>query len=136
MESDLFADRLTVAELPSAWNEKYREYLGVNVENDSEGVMQDTHWASALFGYFPSYALGNVYSGQIRHRLEGDLPTWRSSIATGDFAPVRSWLTKNLYAYGNLYDPLDLLKKVTGEGINVNHYIRYLDEKCSELYGY
>jgi len=136
IERDLFADKIAVSELPSVWNEKYREYMGVKVENDSEGVMQDTHWASGMFGYFPSYALGNIYSGQIRHTLEQKLPGWRSRIAKGDFAPVRDWLTTNLYAYGNLYDPVDLLKKVTGEGINVAHYIDYLNEKYSELYGY
>jgi carboxypeptidase Taq len=65
LERDLFADKITVDELPDAWNQKYMDYLGVKIENDSEGVMQDTHWASGLFGYFPSYALGNIYDGQI-----------------------------------------------------------------------
>ncbi|HVP22768.1 MAG TPA: carboxypeptidase M32 [Conexivisphaerales archaeon] len=136
IERDLFAGKLKVEELPAVWNEKYREYLGVKVENDSEGVMQDTHWASGLYGYFPSYALGNIYSGQIRHRLETELPTWRDSIARGDFLPVKEWLTKNIYVYGNLYDPMVLLKKVTGEGVNVRHYLDYLDRKCAQLYGY
>jgi len=136
IERDLFAGKISVAELPTVWNEKYGEYLGLKIDNDSEGVMQDTHWASGLYGYFPSYALGNIYGGQIRHILEAELPEWRASISKGEFSPVRNWLSKNLYAYGNLYDPLDLLKKITGEGINVRHYIDYLDAKCSELYGY
>jgi carboxypeptidase Taq len=136
IERDLFAGRISVNELPTVWNEKYREYLGLKIDNDSEGVMQDTHWASGLYGYFPSYALGNIYSGQIMHTLEAQLPGWRESISKGRFGPVREWLINNLYAYGNLYDPLDLLKKVTGEGITVRHYIDYLDAKCSELYGY
>ncbi len=136
IEQDLFAGKVAVAELPEVWNQKYAEYLGVKIENDSEGVMQDTHWASGLYGYFPSYALGNIYSGQILARLEKDLPDWKTQLAKGKFHHVKEWLTKNIYMYGNLYDPIDLLKKITGEGINVKHYLAYLDKKYSELYGY
>jgi carboxypeptidase Taq len=136
IERDLFAGKLKVSELPTVWDQKYKEYLGLDITNDSEGVMQDTHWASGLFGYFPSYALGNIYSGQIRQALEKDLPGWREGISRGDFAPVRDWLTKRIYAYGNLYDPMELLDRVTGEGINVRPFIDYLDAKCSTLYGY
>jgi len=136
MERDLFAGKLTVDELPQAWNEKYREYLGVDVEDDSEGVMQDTHWASGLFGYFPSYALGNIYGGQILRKMEGDLPDWRSRIAEGSFTEVKGWLAEHVHRYGNLYDPAELIKVITGEPIDVEPFLSYLDSKFSELYGY
>jgi carboxypeptidase Taq len=136
IERELMADRLCVADLPEAWNSKYKQYLGVEIENDSEGVMQDTHWASGLFGYFPTYALGNIYGGEILTAMGKDIPSWRDQISKGVFQEVKSWLIKNVYYYGNLYDPQDLMKKITGEGINIQHYLNYLDEKYSDLYEY
>ncbi|UCE16711.1 MAG: carboxypeptidase M32 [Candidatus Bathyarchaeota archaeon] len=136
LERDLFADKITVAELPQIWNQSYKEYLGVDVENDSEGVMQDTHWASGLYGYFPSYALGNIYSGQILARMEKDLPEWRNQISKGNFRDVKQWLVKNVHGYGKLYDPTDLVKKIIGEGLGVKPYLNYLHEKYSKLYDF
>ena len=136
IERELFAGKITVSDLPEIWNQKYKEYLGVKIENDAEGVMQDTHWASGLYGYFPSYALGNIYSGQILSIMQKEVPDWRGQIAKGDFCPVKSWLTEKIYNYGNLYDPGSLIKKISGEGINAKHYLDYLDEKYSGLYGY
>jgi len=136
IERALFAGKATVAELPEIWNQKYMDYLNLKIENDSEGVMQDTHWGSAYFGYFPTYALGNIYSGQILYTMEKDIPNWRDLLTKGDFHTIKQWLTKNVYSYGKLYDPADLIKKITGQGINVKHYIDYLNAKNSRLYGY
>jgi len=136
IERALLAGKVTIAELPELWNQKYNEYLGLKVENDSEGVMQDTHWAGGAFGYFPSYALGNIYGGQILSTMEKDVPNWRELLAKGDFHSTKEWLIKNVHSYGNLYDPRDLLKRITGEDINVNHFINYLNTKYSKLYGY
>jgi len=136
IENALFAGKATVAELPELWNQKYMDYLNQKIENDSEGVMQDTHWASGYFGYFPTYALGNIYSGQILSRVEKEIPNWRDMLTKGDFHDVKLWLTKNVYNYGNLHDPADLLKTITGENINVKHYLNYLNTKFSKLYGY
>ncbi|MBM5804798.1 MAG: carboxypeptidase M32 [Candidatus Verstraetearchaeota archaeon] len=136
LERDLFAGKVTVGELPAVWNQKYRDYLGVEIENDSEGVLQDVHWAHGYFGYFPSYALGNIYGGQILYRMEREMPQWRESLSKGNFHEVREWLMRNVHAYGNLYDPLDLLRRVSGEGITPKHFIDYLDSKYSKIYGY
>jgi len=136
IERALLAGKVTIAELPELWNQKYNEYLGLKVENDSEGVMQDTHWAGGAFGYFPSYALGNIYGGQILSTMEKDVPNWRELLTKGDFHSIKHWLIKNVYSYGNLYDPVDLLKKITGEEVKVEHFINYLNTKYSELYGY
>ena len=136
IERDLFADKVSVAELPQVWNQKYKEYLGLDIENDSEGVMQDTHWASGLFGYFPSYALGNIYSGQLLAKMEREIPEWKEQLANGNFNNVKQWLTRNVHSYGNLYDPADLIKIITGEEINVKHYLNYLYGKYSKLYGF
>ena len=136
LERDIFADKITVAELPEIWNQSYKKYLGIDIENDSEGVMQDTHWASGYYGYFPSYALGNIYSGQILARMEKDLPDWRKQIAKGNFYDIKQWLVKNVHSYGDLYDPADLIKKITREELDVKPYLNYLNTKYSKLYGF
>jgi len=136
IERDLFAGKIMVKELPEIWNQSYKDYLGVDIKNDSEGVMQDTHWANGLYGYFPSYALGNIYSGQILAKMENGLPNWRKQIEKGNFSPVKNWLIKNVHNYGNLYDPPELIRKITGKELSVKPYLNYLNEKYSKLYGF
>jgi carboxypeptidase Taq len=134
IERDLFAEKITVNELPQVWNEKYEKYLGVKIENDAEGVMQDTHWASGLFGYFPSYALGNIYSGQITASITKDLPDWGEHLSMGKIDQVNDWLKKNIHSQGDLYDPDELIKKATGKSLDINFYLQYLNEKYGYLY--
>jgi len=129
IEREIFADKITVEELPEVWNGKYEEYLGLEIENDSEGVLQDSHWASGLFGYFPSYALGNIYDGQLRKLLDRDVPNWRDEVSEGSFLPVKEWLTEHVYKHGNLYDPEDLMRLETGEALKVRPFLDYLNEK-------
>jgi carboxypeptidase Taq len=136
MERDIFSGRLKVDELPQAWNEKYDKYLGVEIENDSEGVMQDTHWASGYYGYFPSYALGNIYGGMFLKKLKRDQPAWRKELKKGNFTPVKSWMIENVHNKGNLYDPADLVKEVTGESLTVKPFIAYLEKKYAKIYGF
>jgi carboxypeptidase Taq len=136
IEQALIPGEISVAELPEIWNQKYKDYLGVRIENDSEGVMQDTHWASGYFGYFPTYALGNVYSGQLLAILNKDIPSWREPIQKGDFQNVKKWLTETVHAPGDLYDPAELIRKITGEKINVKPYLQYLDKKFAWVYDY
>jgi len=136
MERDIFAGKLKVDELPHAWNEKYDKYLGVEIENDSEGVMQDTHWAGGLYGYFPSYALGNIYGGMFLKKLKRDAPTWKRELKKGNFQPVKGWLVENIHSKGNLYDPADLVKEVTGENLTVKPFINYLEKKYAKVYGF
>jgi carboxypeptidase Taq len=136
IEKDLFNDKTSVNELPTTWNQKYKEHLGISIKNDSEGVMQDTHWASGLYGYFPSYALGNIYSGQIIAKIEEDIQDWRSQLAQGKLENIKGWLIKNVHSHGDLYDTADLIKKITGKKLTVKPYLRYLQEKYSALYGF
>jgi carboxypeptidase Taq len=134
MERDIFSGKLKVNELPQVWNEKYAKYLGVEIENDSEGVMQDTHWASGYYGYFPSYALGNIYAGMFLKKLRKDSPNWKKEIKKGNFEPTRKWLVENIHQKGNLHDPTDLIKNVTGERIKVQPFINYLEKKFRSIY--
>lgn len=128
IELDLFTEKIKISELPQVWNEKYLDYLGLKIENDAEGILQDIHWASGHFGYFPSYALGNLYSAQISSKLEREV-NWREQIAMGSFQGVKKWLIENVYSLGNLYDPLDLIEKITGEELSVKHYLNYLRKR-------
>lgn len=136
IERDLFADKISVKELPEIWNQSYKEYLGIKIQSDSEGVMQDTHWASGAFGYFPSYALGNIYSGQLLATIDKDIPNWKKQLQKGKFGLTKQWLIKNVHSYGDLYGPLELIKKITGKELNVKPYLSYLNEKYSELYNF
>jgi carboxypeptidase Taq len=136
IERDLFAGKITAKELPEIWNQSYKKYLGIKIENDSEGVMQDTHWASGYYGYFPSYALGNIYGGQLLSAMEKDMPDWRKQLEKGSFKPAKQWLTEKVHKQGNLYDPPMLIKKITGKELTVKPYLNYLNEKCSKLYGF
>ena len=134
IERDLFENKIEVNQLPEIWNQKYKETLGLRIENDSEGVMQDTHWASGLYGYFPSYALGNIYSGQILSALAKDIQDWRSQLAQGNLENIRGWLIKNVHSHGDLYDPTDLIRRITGKKLDAEPYLQYLQEKYGKLY--
>jgi carboxypeptidase Taq len=136
LERDLFNGKLTADELPHAWNQKYNDYLGVKIKDDSEGVMQDTHWASGLFGYFPSYALGNIYGGMFLKKMKRDIPDYRKNLTVGNFKPVKTWLIENIHQRGNLYDPEELVKKVTGSNLDVAPFLSYLESKYKKLYEY
>jgi carboxypeptidase Taq len=136
IERDLFAGKIAVNELPEVWNQKYADYLDVKVENDSEGVMQDTHWASGLYGYFPSYALGNIYSGQITAAITKQAPDWRRQLSEGKLELVNNWLKTNIHSEGNLYDPEELIKRATGTNLDSAPYLRYLNDKYGGLYGF
>jgi carboxypeptidase Taq len=136
LERDMFADKIAVDELPQIWNESYSKYLGVEIEDDAEGVMQDTHWASGLYGYFPSYALGNIYSGQLLACMEKEIRDWRNQITNGEFGNVKQWLIKNVHSHGNLYSPPDLIKLIAGKGLAVEPFLNYLNDKYSKLYGF
>jgi carboxypeptidase Taq len=136
IEQQLFAGELAIDELPQYWNEKYREYLGVEVEHDSEGVMQDTHWAGGSYGYFPSYALGNIYGGMMLDKMAEEIPSWKRDVESGNVASVMGWLVENVHRQGNLYDPADLIKNITGRELTVEPFLRYLDDKYSKLYGF
>jgi carboxypeptidase Taq len=136
IERDLLADKTTVKELPELWNQKYKEHLDIKILDDSEGVMQDTHWANGYYGYFPSYALGNIYSGQILETMKKEVTNWKTQLEKGNFSETKQWLVKNVHSQGNLYDPMDLIKKITKKGLTVKPYLDYLNNKYSELYGF
>jgi carboxypeptidase Taq len=136
IEQSLFANKLTVNELPDVWNQSYRDLLGLKIDNDSEGVMQDTHWPSGYFGYFPCYTLGNIYSGQLLTKIKNDIPNMRSQVAKGNLSNITGWLAENVHIQSNLHDPAELIKKITGNQLDGKPYLEYLQEKYAKLYGF
>ncbi len=133
LEKSLISGSLNANDLPDAWNEKYREYLGVEVPDDRRGVLQDSHWSSGLFGYFPSYALGSAYGAQILHAMNRDFDVF-GNVAQGDLEPVVSWLTEHIYRYGKLYEPEKLIEMCCGEKFSASYYINYLKDKFAKAY--
>jgi carboxypeptidase Taq len=129
LEQELLAGAVPVRDLPDIWNARIREYLGVDVPDDAHGVLQDMHWAIGLFGYFPTYLLGNVMSLQIWERLGADLGDVEEHFARGEFASVREWLTEHVYRHGRTFQPRDLLQRVTGSDIDPGPYLAYLRSK-------
>lgn len=134
IEKMLINDEIKVEDLPKVWNEKYKEYLHVEPSNDTEGVLQDMHWAGGSFGYFPSYALGNLYGAQFLNKMKKDVPTLYEDIEKGDLTKVHAWLSDNVHKRGCVYEPYDLIKLVTGEELSAKYFIDYLNNKYKEIY--
>jgi len=135
LEQALINDELPVSELPNAWNEKYREYLGIEPPDYADGVLQDVHWSAGLIGYFPTYALGNLYAGQFFQQAREDLPDIDQQFAAGDFEPLLSWLREKIHQPGHCYSARELVEKVTGKPLSHDGLISYLREKLGPLYG-
>lgn len=134
IEKGLFNGDLKVKDLPGVWNEKMQEVLGIKPDNDREGVLQDIHWSGGDFGYFPSYALGYLYAAQFKNTMLKDIPDYDDKLRNGQIEPIRQWLTQNIHQYGKLKKPTDILKDVTGEALNANYLIEYLNKKYRAVY--
>jgi carboxypeptidase Taq len=129
LELALIEGELAVADLPAAWSELTRAYLGLEVPDDLSGVLQDVHWSEGLFGYFPTYALGNVIAGQLWARIADDLPDLDERLAEGEFAPLRAWLAEHVHRYGRRFMPEELLQRVIGGPLDPAPYLAYLERK-------
>jgi carboxypeptidase Taq len=134
IERDLFADKITVNDIPLVWKQKYKEYLNLDINSDSEGCLQDVHWSLGLFGYFPTYTLGNIYAAQIYQYLKQEKPHLKTDISKGNFTELRSWLNEQIHKQGKRYSANDLIKKITGNELDSNYFIQYLEEKFKDMY--
>jgi carboxypeptidase Taq len=135
IEKALIEGSLQVADLPQIWEAKMEEYLGVKPRNDAEGTLQDMHWSGGSFGYFPSYAIGNIYSAQFAAAMERAGFSPEQSIAEGALDRIKQWLKQQIHQYGKSKTPAELLMDVTGEKIDAAYLIRYFERKYSEVYG-
>jgi carboxypeptidase Taq len=112
-----------------------KEHLGVDVPNDAQGVLQDVHWAHGSFGYFPTYALGNIIGAQVWEKVVADFPDLDKQFERGEFTPLREWLVDRIYRHGRKFTPEELRQRVLGGPIDVGPFMRYLKGKYEEIYG-
>ena len=133
LEKDLFAGRLSAEELPAAWAEKYRDYLGITPENDRDGVLQDMHWAAGYHGYFPTYALGSAIAAQIDQRMREEVDV-DGLLRESRVPEVMAWLREHVHRFGALYDTDELLRRACGADFDPSCYVKYLEEKSRHLF--
>ena len=135
LEEKLLSGKLEVNELPEAWNAGMKDYLGVECTDDAEGVLQDVHWSMGAFGYFPSYALGNLYALQIWDTLNEEIGPVDTMLQRREYGDIHSWLKDNIHCKGRSKEPAELIREVTGRSLSADSFFRYIEQKYSELYG-
>ncbi|HRK30979.1 MAG TPA: carboxypeptidase M32 [Tepidisphaeraceae bacterium] len=135
METALTSGQLGVDDVPAAWNEKYKKYLGITPPNDAKGCLQDVHWSAGLMGYFPTYTLGNLYAAQFYDQATKDIPDLEQQFASGNFKPLLGWLRENIHQHGRRYSARELVKRITGTELSAQPLLNYLRGKASEVYG-
>lgn len=133
LEKRVMSGELEVKDLATEWKKLYKEYLGVDVPNDREGVLQDSHWSGGSVGYFPSYALGSAYGAHLLHKMRESVDV-EKCLDDGNFAPINEWNREHIWKFGCLMDPDELLVSALGEEFDPTHFINYLEEKYSKIY--
>jgi carboxypeptidase Taq len=135
LERLMLKGELAVADLPTAWAERYREYLNIEVPDDAKGCLQDVHWSSVSMGYFPTYTLGNLYSAQFFDAAKRAMPGLEDGFAKGEFEPLKNWLNENIHQQGCRHLPADLCEVVTGSPLSADYLMDYLEGKLGAIYG-
>ena len=125
---------IPIKDLPEAWNEKFKAYLGIVPPTDTEGVLQDVHWSWGLIGHFTSYAMGNIIASQWWHQMAEEIPDQDELMAQGNITPIREWLIENVHQHGKKYLPAELIQHTTGGPIDSGPYLDYLGSKYKKLY--
>ena len=134
LERALVEGSLAVDELPGAWADKSRELLGIEPPDDRDGCLQDVHWSTGMFGYFPTYSLGTLASVQLWEAMARDLGDLEARVRAGDFAPILAWLVEHVHRHGSRYAPEELLERATGGPLTAEPYLRYVRAKYGALY--
>ena len=134
LELELIEGTLKADDLPEAWRAQSRRLLGIAPERDAEGVLQDIHWSMGGLGYFPTYALGNLYAAQFLHRQLQDMPQLFELVATGEFEPILAWIGRHIHQFGSARSAVELCSELCGEPLNPDYFMRYLEEKFAVVY--
>ncbi len=134
IEKMLISGKLAVSDLPDAWNGKMKEFFGLTPKTDTEGCLQDIHWSLGDFGYFPTYALGNLFAAQFFSAFHKHHPNWEKEVEKGEFTALKDWLRKNIHSLGKTYTSEELAKHATGKNIDASAYCSYLKKKYGEIY--
>jgi len=133
LEQELIAGDIDLKDLPAVWNERMREYLGVDVPDDAHGVLQDVHWSRGTIGYFPTYALGNVISVQLWEKMLEEVPDLDEQMERGDLSALNGWLREQLWRHGRKFTPQEMLERIVGGGLDPEPYLSYLNGKLGAL---
>ncbi len=133
LEIDLIERGLPAEDIPTEWNKRYDELLGIKPSNDSEGCLQDVHWSEGAFGYFPSYLLGHVISAQISSQMERDIGLIDNLIENGEYQKIIFWLKNNIHKYGRSVNCMELVRAVTNEELSPNYFINHLRSKINDF---
>jgi carboxypeptidase Taq len=124
---------VSIDDLPTLWNDKYEEYLGIRPEDDLTGILQDVHWSGSSFGYFPSYALGYMYAAQLYHAMGKELAI-DEILASDDYSPIKRWSTEHIHQYGASRKPNQLIMDATGEALNPKYLLDYMEKIYFDVY--
>ncbi|KAA3607311.1 MAG: carboxypeptidase M32 [Planctomycetota bacterium] len=134
IEKGLFEGDLEVADLPVAWNDLYEQILGIRPSDDAHGVLQDIHWSMGMFGYFPTYSLGNLLQAQLYESALADLPDLELQLAQGEFSSLLDWLRRKVHRPASRYSVAELVKQATGKALGTEDYLRYIRGLVAETY--
>ena len=134
LENEMLEGNLKVKDLPEAWNEKFRSYVGIEVPNAREGVLQDIHWSFVVFGGFAGYTIGNLIGAQLMEKVRTDISDLDAQIEAGQFVALLAWLRKNVHRHGRKFTPNELLERATGKPLTAAPWIAYIREKFGKLY--
>ncbi len=135
IERAMFNGQLKVSDVPGEWNAGFKDYLGIDVPSDAKGCLQDVHWSFGLFGYFATYALGNLYAAQLWEKINHDIPALQEQIRRGQFGELLAWLRKNIHSAGRQFKAADLCQRVTGRPLGADPLLRHLEGKLRPIYG-
>lgn len=134
IEKGLMEGSIEVDNLDKIWNQKYAEYMGIEITNDKEGILQDIHWSHGSIGYFPTYSLGSFYAAQFFAQAQKEIPNLIDYISNGDNSHLLAWLRTNIHQHGRYYTPKALCIKITGEKLNFKYFMDYAKQKFGSIY--
>lgn len=129
IERDIFNDKIMITDIPRVWNQKMQEYLGVTVDTDSNGLMQDVHWSEGSFGYFPAYLLGTIYDGMFKLAIENDLGDIDNLLKNGHIKDITNYLKENIYKFGGAYTSDEVISRLTNKDISIESIANYFENK-------
>ncbi len=135
LERAIVKGDVKVKDIPAEWNRRIKDYLGLTVPDDKRGCLQDVHWSFGAIGYFPTYALGNLYAAQFWDKINADIRDLPAHISRGDFAPLLTWLRDNIHIHGRRYRAADLCKRTSGKPLSADPFMRYIEGKIKPIYG-
>jgi carboxypeptidase Taq len=135
LERAMIAGDLSIKDLPGAWNEKFKNFLGLDVPDDARGCLQDVHWSFGLVGYFPTYTLGNLYAAQLWETINEQIPDLDEQMAKGEFSALLTWLRENIHQHGRRYSAAQLCERATGKSLEADPLMRHLQRRVKPAYG-